>query len=92
MLHPAYRWVAWFGLWLLIAANARAADVSAAPVASAAGNLSAPIIGAISMALVIGLWIVIAHALARGRAQRRFDTSLARVWIPRPERKRPPHP
>jgi hypothetical protein len=92
MNHTAYRWLAWLGLWLLIAANARATEVSQLPVASGVREIPAPLWGAVAMALVIGVWIVIAHSIAKSRAQRRVSMSLARVWVPRVERKRPPHP
>ena len=80
MRNSVYRWIAWLGLWLLIAANARA-DAGVDHPALFNSNLSAPLWGIFAMVLVLGLWIVFTRVSAR-RASAKVVVS----------RRRPPHP
>jgi hypothetical protein len=80
-MYPAfYKWIAWLGLWLLIAANARA-NVISANNSPAATELPPPLWGVVAMILVLGLWAVVAHARARIRTRR------AEVRIALPQRR-----
>ena len=74
-------WLAWLGLWLLIAASARADSGIELP-ASTTSNVQAPLWGILAMALVTGLWIIFTR-ISNRRAS-------ARIAIA--PRRRPPHP
>jgi hypothetical protein len=79
------KWIAWIGLWLLIAANARADVVGVASVPPAAARMPEPFWGIVTMTLVLCLWGIVAQAIARLRSQRMM--AQARI-----QRKRPPFP
>ena len=80
MHKSVYRWLAWLGLWLLIAANARA-DSSLDLHTSSTSNLQAPLWGILAMVLFLGLWIVFTRISHRRTS--------AKIAVPL---RRPPHP
>ena len=79
------KWVAWIGLWLLIAANARADVIGAASLPPAAAKVPEPFLGIITMLLVLCLWGIVGQAITRLRSKRMMAE--ARI-----QRKRPPFP
>ncbi len=83
MYHAAYRWLAWLGLWLLIAANARADAIGTVALPVAKGRLPEPLLGIYTMVLVLCLLVIVIQARGRMRARRVMAES---------QRKRPPFP